>query len=181
MTSKPVAFLLADLSVTKSHSRPHVSDNNPFWEAQFKTMKYRPDFPPRFGAEEHARAHCRDFFPWYNEEHHHAGIGFFTPHDVHHGHAEAKRAARMQATQAAYHAHPERFPHGMPAASSLPQTVRINKPLSVAGAALAETADQRAPRARRPYPIPPPSDSVSFVFSVVHSVCARQTPKPSAV
>jgi putative transposase len=144
MTSKPVAFLLADLSVTKSHSRPHVSDDNPFSEAQFKTMKYRPDFPARFGSEEHARAHCRDFFPWYNEEHHHAGIGFFTPHDVHYGHAEAKRAARMQAMQAAYQAHPERFPHGMPTAPPLPQAVWINKPLIVAGAALAETADQRA-------------------------------------
>lgn len=145
MTSKPVAFLLADLSVTKSHSRPHVSDDNPFSEAQFKTMKYRPDFPARFGSEEHARAHCRDFFPWYNEEHHHAGIGYFTPYDVHYGHAEAKRAARMHAMQAAYQAHPERFPHGMPAGPPLPQAVWINKPLTVAGAALAETADQHAP------------------------------------
>ncbi len=87
MTSKPVASLLADLSVTKSHSLPHVADGNSFSEAQFKTRKYRPDFPARFGSEEQARAHCRDFFPWYNEENHHAGIGFFTPHDVHYGHA----------------------------------------------------------------------------------------------
>ncbi len=79
MTSKPVALLLADLSVTKSHSRPHVSDDNPFSEAQFKTLKYRPEFPARFGSEEHARAHCRDFFPWYNNEHHHAGIGYLHP------------------------------------------------------------------------------------------------------
>jgi len=143
MTSKPVAFLLADLAVTKSHSRPYVSDDNPFSEAQFKTLKYRPDFPPRCGSEEHARAHCRDFFPWYNKEHRHSGIGFFTAHDVHYGLAEAKQAARAQVMQAAFHAHPERFPHGMPAPPPLPHAVWINKPVD-AGAALAEPADQRA-------------------------------------
>ena len=146
MMSKPVAFLLADLAITKSHSRPHVSDDNPFSETQFKTMKYRPDFPPRFGSEEHARAHCRDFFPWYNTEHRHSGIGFFTPHDVHYGLAEAKRAARAQVMQAAYLAHPERFPHGMPTLPPLPHAVWINKPMDDAGAALAEPADQRAPQ-----------------------------------
>ncbi|MGC9985802.1 MAG: DDE-type integrase/transposase/recombinase, partial [Polyangia bacterium] len=125
MISKPVAFLLADLGVTKSHSRPHVSDDNPFSEGHFKTMKYRPDFPDRFGSEEHARAHCRDFFPWYNTEHHHSGIGFFTPHDVHYGLAEGKRMAVLEA---AYRAHPERFPHGLPALPSLPHAVWINKP-----------------------------------------------------
>jgi putative transposase len=143
MTSKPVAFLLADLAVTKSHSRPHVSDDNPFSEAQFKTLKYRPDFPPRFGSEEHARAHCRDFFPWYNNEHRHSGIGFFTAHDVHYGLAEAKQAARAEVMQAAFRAHPERFPHGMPALPPLPRAVWINKP-DDAGAAFAEPADQRA-------------------------------------
>ena len=79
MTSKPVAFLLADLGVTKTHSRPHVSNDNPFSEAQFKTLKYRPDFPDRFGAIQDARAFCRDFFPWYNTEHHHSGLGLLTP------------------------------------------------------------------------------------------------------
>lgn len=146
MTSKPVAFLLADLSVTKSHSRPHVSDDNPFSEAQFKTLKYRPDFPERFGSEAHARAHCRDFFDWYNNEHHHAGIGFFTPHDVHYGHAAAKHAARAEVMKAAYHAHPERFPHGMPAQPPLPHAVWINKPVNVAEAAPATADDQRAPK-----------------------------------
>ena len=79
MTSKPVALLLADLGVTKSHSRPHVSNDNPFSEAQFKTLKYRPDFPDRFGAIEDGRAHCADFFDWYNTEHHHGGLGLLTP------------------------------------------------------------------------------------------------------
>jgi putative transposase len=147
MISKPVAFLLADLGVTKSHSRPHVSDDNPFSEGHFKTMKYRPDFPDRFGSDEHARAHCRDFFPWYNTEHHHSGIGFFTPHDVHYGLAEAKRAQRFAVLEAAYWAHPERFPHGLPALPPLPHAVWINKPtIGEAGAAPAQPADQRAPQ-----------------------------------
>ena len=147
MISKPLAFLMADLGVTKSHSRPHVSDDNPFSEAQFKTMKYRPDFPERFGSEEHARAHCRDFFPWYNTEHRHSGIGFFTPHDVHYGLAEEKRAARAAIIQAAYRAHPERFTHGLPVLPPLPHAVWINKPITdEAGAAHAEPADQRAPQ-----------------------------------
>ena len=88
MTSKPVAFLLADLGVTQSHSRPHVSNDNPFSEAQFKTLKYRPDFPGRFGSIEDARAHCQDFFGWYNDEHRHTGLGLHTPADVHYGLAE---------------------------------------------------------------------------------------------
>ena len=90
MKSKPVAFLLADLGVTKTHSRPHVSNDNPCSEAQFKTLKYRPDFPERFGAIQDARAHCGDFFPWYNTEQRHSGIGLFTPYDVHYGLADAK-------------------------------------------------------------------------------------------
>ena len=85
MTSKPVALLLADLGVTKTHSRPHVSNDNPYSEAQFKTLKYRPDFPDRFGSIEDARAHCQDFFPWYNNEHRHSGLGLHTAADVHHG------------------------------------------------------------------------------------------------
>ena len=94
MTSKPVALLLADLGVTKTHSRPHVSNDNPFSEAQFKTLKYRPDFPERFGSIEHARVHCGDFFPWYNPKHHHAGLGYLTPYEVHYGLAEDVIAQR---------------------------------------------------------------------------------------
>jgi putative transposase len=88
MTSKPVALLLADLGVTKTHSRPHVSDDNPFSESQFKTLKYRPEFPERFGSIQDARAFCQVFFPWYNTEHHHSGIGLLTPEVLHHGRAE---------------------------------------------------------------------------------------------
>ena len=96
MTSKPVALLLADLGVTQSHSRPHVSNDNPYSEAQFKTLKYRPAFPVRFTSIEAARAHCQDFFPWYNNEHRHGGLGLHTAADVHHGRAAAVRADRAQ-------------------------------------------------------------------------------------
>ncbi|MGH2959716.1 MAG: IS3 family transposase [Solirubrobacterales bacterium] len=128
MTSKPVAFLLADLGVTKTHSRPHVSDDNPFSEAHFKTLKYRPDFPGRFGCIEDARSFSSDFFSWYNTEHHHSGIGLLTPHDVHHGLAGARREQRALVLTAAHEAHPERFPHGVPSPAPLPTAVWINKP-----------------------------------------------------
>src|SRR2546427_12009091 len=114
MTSKPVAFLLADLGITKTHSRPHVSNDNPFSEAQFKTLKYRPAFPDRFGAIQDVRAHCHVFFPWYNTEHHHSGLGLLTPSDVHHGLAEQRVAARAAVPATAHGAHPERFPRGLP-------------------------------------------------------------------
>ena len=109
MTSKPVALLLADLGVTQSHSRPHVSNDNPFSESQFKTFKYRPDFPRRFDSIEAARAHCQDFFGWYNNEHRHGGLGLHTAADVHHGRAAAVRASRALVLTGAYRAHPERF------------------------------------------------------------------------
>jgi putative transposase len=129
MTSKPVAFLLADLGVTKTHSRPNVSDDNPFSEAQFKTLKYRPDFPERFGSLEHARAHCQDFFPWYNTEHHHVSLGLLTPADVHYGRAQQRVEARAAILAAAYAAHPERFPRGLPRPQSPPTAVWINQPI----------------------------------------------------
>jgi putative transposase len=128
MKSKPVAFLMADLGVTKTHSRPHVSDDNPFSEAQFKTLKYRPDFPERFGCIEDARGFSRDFFDWYNNEHHHSGLGLFTPADVHHGRADQRRAERAVVLKAAHHAHPERFVHGQPEPAPVPTAVWINKP-----------------------------------------------------
>jgi putative transposase len=128
MTSKPVALLLADLGVTKSHSRPHVSNDNPFSEAQFKTLKYRPDFPERFGSLEHGRSFCGNFFPWYNTEHHHVGLGLFTPHDVHYGLAEAKRDQRARVLAEAFAQHPERFPNGRPLPRPLPTAVWINPP-----------------------------------------------------
>ena len=130
MTSKPVAFLLADLGVTKTHSRPHVSNDNPFSEAAFKTLKYRPDFPDTFGSIQDSRGFCGDFFRWYNHEHHHAGLELLTPADVHFGRATERLAARAQVLEAAYVAHPERFVGGPPATRQLPNQVWINKPAS---------------------------------------------------
>jgi putative transposase len=128
MTSKPVAWLLADLGVTKTHSRPSTSDDNPFSEAQFKTLKYRPDFPARFGSLEEARAFCQRFFTWYNGEHRHAGIGLMPPAAVHEGRAELMRTARQQVLMIAYAAHPERFVSKPPQPPRLPHAVWINPP-----------------------------------------------------
>src|SRR5712691_5684097 len=129
MTSKSVAFLLADLGVTKTHSRPHVSNDNPYSEAHFKTLKYRPTFPDRFGSLQDARVHCQSFFTWYNTEHHHSGLGLLTPHDVHHGLTEQRTAARAAVLATAYGAHPERFPAGPPAPAAVPAEVWINPPM----------------------------------------------------
>ena len=109
MASKTVALLLADLGVTKSHSRPHCSNDNPYSEAQFKTLKYRPEFPDRFGSIEDGRAFCQRFFRWYNHDHRHSGIGFHTPAAVHFGRAEGLQLERARVLQTAYAAHPERF------------------------------------------------------------------------
>jgi putative transposase len=128
MTSQPVALLLATLGVVPSHSRPHVSNDNPFSEAQFKTMKYRPTFPDRFGAYEDAETHCQGFFPWYNTEHRHGALGLMTPHDIHYGLAAAKWQQRAEILRAAYAAHPERFPRGVPLPPPLPTAAWINKP-----------------------------------------------------
>ena len=128
MTSKPVAFLLADLGITKTHSRPHTSNDNPFSEAQFKTLKYRPDFPAHFESLATARAFCRDFFPWYNTEHRHSALGLLTPDVVHHGQATAVRDARRRVLHAAYAAHPERFVRHAPEPPPLPTATWINPP-----------------------------------------------------
>jgi putative transposase len=129
MASKPVAFLLADLGVTKSHSRPHVSNDNPYSESGFKTLKYRPDFPQRFGCIEDARVHCDTFFSWYNHDHRHSGIGLHTPADVHYGRAGLVREARAVTLSSAYQLHPERFVRKHPEPPPLPQTAWINKPI----------------------------------------------------
>jgi putative transposase len=128
MKSKPVALLLSDLGVTKTHSRPHTSNDNPYSEAQFKTLKYRPDFPERFGSLEDARAFCQDFFRWYNTEHHHSGIGLMTPHVVHYGLAQEVFKAREKVLLAAYEKNPERFVRKVPAPLALPQAAWINPP-----------------------------------------------------
>ena len=128
MTSKPVALLLADLGVTKTHVRPHVSNDNPFSEAHFKTLKYRPAFPTRFGSIQDTREYCHGFFSWYNTNHHHAGLGLLTPADVHHGRAEQRIAARAAVLAAAHTAHSERFPAGQPHPAARPLEVWINPP-----------------------------------------------------
>jgi putative transposase len=109
MRSKPVALMLADLSGTKTHSRPYTSNDYPYSESQFRTMKYRPEFPDRFGCIQDSRAFCQTFFPWYNDEHRHSGIGMMSPAMVHHGAAIAGRENRRLVLDAAYGAHPERF------------------------------------------------------------------------
>jgi len=128
MRAKPVAFLLADLGVTKTHSRPYVSDDNPFSESQFRTLKYRPDFPDRFGCIQDSRAHCQRFFPWYNQDHRHSGIGMLTPAMLHFGQAPTVLAQRQTVLNAAFQAHPERFVRRPPAVPDLPSQVWINQP-----------------------------------------------------
>ncbi len=128
MKSKPVALLLSDLGVTKTYSRPHVCDDNPFSEAQFKTLKYRPDFPDRFGSLQDARTFCQPFFTWYNAEHRHSGIGLLTPQVVHYGQTAQILKARENVLIAAYEAHPERFVRKIPTPPRAPEAAWINPP-----------------------------------------------------
>lgn len=128
MTSRSVALLMADLGVTKTHSRPHVSNDNPFSESHFKTLKYRPDYPNRFGCLPDARSWAQEFFQWYNYEHHHCALGLLTPADVHFGRAPDMLVQRQQVLTAAYQKNPERFVRGEPTPPQLPQAVWINPP-----------------------------------------------------
>jgi len=128
MRSKSVAQLLADLGVTKTHSRPYTANDNPYSESQFKTMKYRPGFPERFDSLADARSWAREFFRWYNHDHRHSGLGLMTPATVHYDQAEVVRQQRQQVLLAAYDAHPERFVRGVPTLPQLPSEVWINKP-----------------------------------------------------
>jgi putative transposase len=128
MIAKPVAQLMVDLGVAESHSRPHVSDDNPYSEAQFKTLKYRPDYPDRFGSPMDARQWAQGFFPWYNNDHHHSGLGLMTPAAVHYGRASQIYTERQRVLQLAYAEHPERFVKGLPAPPALPMAVWINPP-----------------------------------------------------
>ena len=129
MSSKPVAFLLADLGVTKTHSRPHVSDDNPYSESQFRTMKYRPEFPDRFGCIQDSRAFSQGFFRWYNQEHRHSGLALLTPAMVHYNQTGPILLQRQHVLDAAYQLHPERFVRQAPKPSALPTEVWINEPL----------------------------------------------------
>lgn len=128
MIAKPLAFLLAELGVTKSHSRPYQPNDNPFSEAQFKTLKYRPDFPDRFGSQLEARSWSQDFFHWYNQEHHHTALGLLTPAAVHNGYAPQILQQRQLTLLQAYQQHPERFVQGPSSPPSLPEAVWINPP-----------------------------------------------------
>lgn len=128
MRSHGVALLLSTLGVTKTHSRPHVSNDNPFSEAHFKIVKYRPDFPNRFGCIEDAKTFCRGFFAWYNREHHHSGLGLMTPFAVHHGLAPQLTEKRRLVLDAAYQAHPERFVRQLPTPPLVPAAAWINPP-----------------------------------------------------
>lgn len=136
MKSKPVALLLSDLGVTKSHSRPYVSNDNPFSEASFKTLKYRPDFPERFGSIEDARAHCQAFFAWYNGEHRHSGIAMLTPETLHYGDADQIIKARAATLAAAFAGQPQRFKGRCPIPQSPPTAVWINPPHTKEGDAM---------------------------------------------
>ena len=131
MRSQPLACLLSDLGVGKSHSRPRVSNDNPYSESQFKTMKYRPEFPDRFSSLQDARAFCQDFFHWYNEEHHHSGLRGLTPAMVHEGNVDQIIRERQRVLDQAYDRHPERFVGRPPQVADLPETVWINRPEQV--------------------------------------------------
>lgn len=145
MKSDTLAQLLASLGASRSFSRPRVSDDNAFSEAQFKTLKYQPDYPGRFESELHARAYLQDFFGWHNEEHHHSGLALFTPSDVFHGRVEEVRAVRQAALDDAYRAHPERFPNGPPRVPLPPAAVHIN-PLVTRALSGADDRPDDAPR-----------------------------------
>jgi putative transposase len=131
MTGKPLSQLLLDLGITKSHSRPHTSDDNPFSEAQFKTMKYRPDYPDRFASIDEARVWARCFFAWYNDDHYHSGLNLMTPASVHDGQADAVQQHRQRVMLEAFEAYPERFRAGIPIVKAAPTAVYINRPKEV--------------------------------------------------
>jgi len=131
MSSKPVAFLLADLGVTKTHSRPHVSNDNPYSESQFRTLKYRPEFPDRFGCIQDSRAFCQGFFRWYNGEHRHSGLGLLTPAMVHYKQTDLVLEQRQHVLSAAYQLHPERFVRSAPRPPAVPTEAWINKPVQL--------------------------------------------------
>jgi putative transposase len=156
--------LLADLGMTKTHARPHVSNDNPFSEAQFKTLKYRPAFPTRFGSIQDVRRHCHEFFPWYNTEHHHSSLGLLTPADVHHGVAGQRVAPRAAVLTAAHAVRPERFPAGRPHPPALPGEVWINPPKALARSQASSSTQPSH------LPMSAPSPSLS---SIARKACER--------
>jgi putative transposase len=157
MRSQPVAHLLAGLGITRTHSRPHVSNDNPFSEAQFKTLKYRPQFPRHFGSLEDGRTFARGFFDWYNHEHHHSALAWLAPATVHQGGGPEALRRRHQILLAAYQEHPERFVKGPPRLAQLPEAVWINPPEKTARQDALGTAISEAP-----IPTPPPAEALSL-------------------
>ena len=156
MTAKSVAVLLADLGVAKSHTRPYQSNDNPYSEAHFKTLKYRPDYPDRFGSLADARAWARQFFAWYNHEHHHSGLALLTPFDVHYGWTDQVLAKRQAVLDQAYAAHPERFVKGSPVPARPPEAAWINPPKAEQRPAVENAAAARHwPNGSRGSPLPP--------------------------
>lgn len=183
MKSTLVAMLLSDLGVIKTHSRPHVSNDNPYSESAFKTMKYRPGFPERFGSIEDARAHFVCFFDWYNEEHHHEGLGLLTPSDVHSGNAVARIAQRTGTLNEAYRMHPERFVRGAPHAQELPSAVWINKPKPAVpapadprGAASVEPSCPVTAIAPEPAPAATAQEDSAATYSAAVTAASRTLP-----
>jgi putative transposase len=167
MRSKLLVELYADLHIAVSHSRPRVSNDNPFSEAQFRTFKYRPEFPDRFGSPEHARSLSHDLFTWYNDAHHHSGLSYLTPADVHYGRAATILEGRHRTRLAAYAAHPERFVQGPPRLETLPTAVWINPPRPMAPAEVSSvtliTPDAPQPAVTLPPPAIVGGRSISLV------------------
>jgi putative transposase len=182
MTSKTVALLLADLGVTKTHSRPHVSNDNPYSESQFKTLKYRPDFPDRFGSLQHARNWSSPFFHWYNRQHRHGGIAYLTPADVHYGRAEEIMKRREEVLAQAARQHPERFVRGAARLPRLPEAVWINKPLDELQAEKGGYPGSDESEISRPGasqgPSFPPTDPSDSVFTQNHALLSFTPSSP---
>ena len=180
MKSKPLAMLLSDLGVTKTHSRPQVSNDNPYSESQFKTLKYRPEFPKRFGSIQHARDVCRDLFGWYNTEHYHSGIGLLTPESVHYGRAAMIVEGRRQVLLDFFGAHPERFVNGAPKPPEIPSAAWINPPTTktthqIGAQAVSEASDDlQVPLICNIYGEPVVSNSAASVTRTQHNHAQTQ-------
>ena len=158
MTSKSLALLLGDLGVTKTHSRPYTSNDNPYSEAHFKTLKYRPEFPDRFGSIQDSRSLCRGFFPWYNHEHRHGSLALLTPADVHYGLAEERLKQRAGVLDLAFQAHPNRFKGQRPTPGSIPEAAWINPPTTTVSEEAAEPALSALSMEVRTPGLEPPTD-----------------------
>jgi putative transposase len=170
MKSKLLIQLLATLDVNRSHSRPHVSNDNPFSESQFKTLKYHPSFPDRFGGFDDGLTYCRTFFPWYNDQHHHSGIAYLTPHEVHYGKADEVLRHRHEILMASYSAHPERFVRGPPRLPTLARAVYINPPSPPLQSPLANPPENPPPGPARTPPWSKPGSSDHRVEAIVSAL-----------